>query len=88
MNHRNYRKNILFAVIGLMSITAVWQFYEFVTFKDATGLADVQGGRLHLWWAVGLGLIACVSAFFFFSSFLRYDGNNEMHITSPPSGRR
>lgn len=88
MNPRNNRKNFLFAVIGLVSITAVWQFYEFVTFRDATGLADVQGGRPHLWWAVGLGLIACVSAFFFFSSFLRYDRNNEMHITSPPSRGR
>ena len=83
--NRKSGKPILPAVIGLLSLAAVWQFYEFVMFKDATGLVNVQGGRQHLWLAIGLGLIAFVSAFVFFSSFLRYDRSKEMHITFPQS---
>lgn len=85
MSQGKNRKPLLFTVIGLVSLAAIWQFYKFVTFPDATSLVDVQAGRHHLWWAIGLGVLACVSAFFFFSSSLRYDRNNEMHITSPPA---
>jgi hypothetical protein len=87
MREQKNRKNLLSALIGVMSLAAVavWQFYVFVTFKDETGLVDVQGGRLHLWVAVGLGLIACIVAFLILSVFLRHDSSDEMHITSQPS---
>jgi hypothetical protein len=76
--------NVLASVIGVMLIAtiAIWQFYLFVTFKDAQGIMDVQGGTYHLWWAIGAALIACLSGFFVFSVFLRYDRDDELHITS------
>ena len=87
MHEQKTRKNLLPALIGVISLTAVavWQFYVFVTFKDETGLVDVLGGRLHLWVAIGLGLIACIAAFFILSVFLTHDRSDEMHITSQPS---
>jgi hypothetical protein len=76
--------NVLAAVIGLMSIAAIaiWQFYLFVTFKNTQGFVDVQGGTQHLWWAIGAALIACLAGFLVFSVFVRYDKDNEIHITS------
>jgi hypothetical protein len=76
--------NVLASVSGVMLIAAIaiWQFYSFVTFKDAQGIVDVQGGTYHLWLAIGAALIACVSGFLVFSVFLRYDKDDEMHITS------
>ena len=87
MSEQKTRKNVLPALIGVVSLAAVavWQFYVFVTFKDGTGLADVQGGRLHLWIAVVLGLLACIGTFLLLSVFLRHDRSDEMHITSQPS---
>jgi hypothetical protein len=87
MSHRKSQKSVLSSVIAVMSLAAVavWQFYVFVTFKDTTGIVDVQGGRLHLWWAIGFGLMACIAAILSFSIFLRYDRSDEMHITSQPS---
>jgi hypothetical protein len=83
----NQRKSIksLVAVIGLAALAtlATWQFYLFVGFKNAQGVADVQGGTAHLWVAVGLALIVCIAGVFLFSRFLRYDAGNEIHITSP-----
>lgn len=76
--------NVLAAVIVVIAIAAIaiWQFYLFVTFRDSQGVVDVQGGTHHLWWAIGAGLIACLASFLVFSVFLRYDKDNEMHITS------
>ena len=71
--------------VTLIAALAVWQFYQFVTFKDAGRVTDVQGGSLHLWLAIGAALIACVAGFFVFSVFLRYDRDDEMHITSTPA---
>ena len=87
MSHRKSRKSFVSAVAGVMSLAAIaiWQFYVFVTFKDASGALDIQGGRHHLWWAIGLALVACAAAFLFFSVFLRYDRSDELHITSQPS---
>ncbi len=84
MNLRKSPANILAAVIGVTSIAAIaiWQFYLFVTFKNAQGLVDVQGGTQHLWWAIGAALIACLAGFLVFSVFVRYDKDNEIHITS------
>jgi hypothetical protein len=87
MREEKTQKNLLPGLIGVISLAAVavWQFYAFVTFKDETGLVDLQGGRLHLWLAVGLGLLACIAAFFILSVFLRHDRSDEMHITTQPS---
>jgi hypothetical protein len=65
---------------------AAWQFYLFAVFRGTDGIADLQGGTIHLWFAVGIGLITCIGVFFLISSFRRYDRRNEMHITSagPP----
>jgi len=84
MNIRKSPVNVLAAVIGVITIAtiAAWQFYLFVTFKNAQGLVDVQGGTHHLWWAIGAALVACLAAFLLLSSSLRYDKDNEMHITS------
>ena len=84
MNIRKSPTNVLAAGITLASIAAIaiWQFYLFVTFKNPQGLVDVQGGTHHLWWAIGLALTACLAGVFVFSVFVRYDENNEMHITS------
>ena len=54
------RKNIknvtgsITAVIVVAAI-AVWQFYRFVTFSGA------HGGTSHLWWAIALGVLACIT---------------------------
>ena len=80
----------LVGIIGLGALAAfgAWQFYLFVIFKDSQGVADVQGGTVHLWVAIGIALIVCVAGVFLFSRFLRYDSQNEIHITSagPPLG--
>lgn len=87
MREQKTRKNLVPALIGVISLAAVavWQFYVFVTFQDATGLVDVHAGRLHLWVAIGLGLIACIAAFLILSVLVRHDQSDEMHITSQPS---
>ena len=75
----------LLAVVGVAALAALgaWQFYLFVSFKNAQGAVDLQGGTMHLWLAIGIALIVCIAAFFLFSKFLRYDMRNEIHITSP-----
>ena len=84
MTYQKNPKSNLSAIAGLILITAValWQFYLFVTFRGAVDVLEVQGGRQHLWWAIGLGVIGCIAAVLYFSLFLRYDSSNEMHITS------
>ncbi len=90
----SYARKSLANVLATIGITilsatlAVWQFYRFVTFRDALGVIDFQGGSLHLWLAVGAALTACVAAFFVFSVFLRYDRDDEMHITLSPNLQR
>jgi uncharacterized membrane protein len=73
--------NVLLSIGGVVLVAAlgVWQFYVFVTFPDA------QGGAIHLWLAIGATLVACIAGFFVFSVFLRYDRDDEMHITSSPA---
>lgn len=75
----------LVAAIGLVALAAIgaWQFYLFVSFTDSQGVADVQGGTVHLSLAIGIALIVCIAGVFLFSRFLRYDMQNEIHITSP-----
>ena len=76
--------NISGSIIAVIVVTAisVWQFYLFVTFTNANGVVDLQGGISHLWWALVMALLACVGGFFVFSVFLRRDRDDELHITS------
>jgi hypothetical protein len=62
------------AVVGVvvMATVASRQLYLFVVFRSAQGLSDMQGGRYHLWLALGASLIACVAGCFMFLFFLRY----------------
>lgn len=85
MDQKKSARKTLIAVIGLAALGAVaaWQFYLFAVFKNADGIVDVQGGKLHLWLAIGAASLLCIVGFFLFSRFLRYDTRNEIHITSP-----
>ena len=72
------------SVVGLMALAAIsaWQFYLFASFRDAQGVVDLQGGTIHLWFAIGTAVLVCVGGFFLLSKLLRYDRQNEMHITT------
>ena len=76
--------NVLALAAGVIALgaVAVWQFYRFATFKDSAGIVDVQGGTHHFWWGLGAAVLACVIGFFVFSVLLRYDKDDELHITS------
>ncbi|HKZ78635.1 MAG TPA: hypothetical protein VJ124_10055 [Pyrinomonadaceae bacterium] len=85
MSHvRKSLTNVLASIIGVILVAAIalWQFYLFATFKNSKGIVDLQGGTHHLWWAIAMTLIACIVGFAVFSVFLRYDQDDEMHITS------
>lgn len=80
------RKNsskVFASIAGFMVVTgiAVWQFYRFVTFTNEQGVVDLQGGRVHLWWAIAMVVLACVAAFYVFSVYMRHDTDDELHIT-------
>lgn len=70
------------AVVIAAAAVALWQFYQFVTFSDARGILDVQGGAYHLWWAIGAALFACLAGYFVFSIFLQQEKEDIIHITS------
>ena len=82
----SYTRILTLLGLAIFAAIAAWQFYLFATFSGTNGVVDVQGGTIHLWVAIGIGLFTCVGAFFLISSFRRYDRQNEMHITShgPP----
>lgn len=84
MNIKKSQQKTMTEVSGLAILAAIaaWQFYLFVAFKGAAGAVDVQGGTIHLWIAIAIGLITSVAGFFFISSFRRYDRENQMHIAS------
>ncbi len=84
MKNRTRDLSTVMSLIVIVTL-AIWQFYLFVTFRNPEGVVDVQGGTYHLWWAIGLTVVACIGSFLFFSVFLRYDRNDEVHITSLPS---
>lgn len=89
MKHRRRLRSLLPAasVVALFVALAIWQFYSFVTFTNSAGIADLEGGKLHFFLAVGFAFIGCLSAFLAFSYFLRFDRNDELHITAPPAPR-
>lgn len=73
-------KTTIVAVFVLV-ITAIWQFYLFVSFRGSNGLFESQGGYGHLWGAIFATLLAIVGAFFIFLVFQRRDREDELHIT-------
>ena len=83
---KSYARILTLLGLAIFAAIAAWQFYLFATFRGTDGVVDVQGGTIHLWVAIGIGLVTCFGAFFLISSFRRYDRRNEMHITSqgPP----
>jgi hypothetical protein len=71
------------AGVAVVALIAIWQFYLFVTFKNARGVADPNGGgSYHLWLAIAAALVACIAGFIVFSISVGYNKDNEMHITS------
>ena len=81
---KNSLTKMFTAIIGLALLAAVaaWQFYLFVVFRGANGATDLQGGKVHLWVAIVIALLACITGVFLISKFLSYDRRNEMHVTS------
>ena len=84
----SYTRILTLLGLAIFAAIAAWQFYLFATFRGTNGSVDVQGGTIHLWVAIGIGLVTCVGVFFVISSFRRYDRRNEMHITSQGSSLR
>lgn len=82
-------KNLSLSITGVMVLAAIgiWQFYQFVNFKDARGVADLPGGSVHLWWAIAMAVFACIAGLLVFSVFLRHDTDEELHITAPPNAK-
>lgn len=84
MNYDSTNARTLWSVataVAVLTTLAVWQFYLFVTFKDTSGILDLQGGRGHLYVAISASLLGCIAAFFALSAVMRYDSKKELHIT-------
>lgn len=72
IKHRSAKFVTAIVSVIVMTTVASRQLYLFVVFRNAQGLWDIQGGRYHLWLALGASLIACVAGSFMFFFFLRY----------------
>lgn len=83
---RKNLKNVMASITGLVVVAAigVWQFYAYVMFKDGNGLANADGGGMHLLLAIVMAVFACFIGFLVFSVFLRHDTDDDLHITSAP----
>ncbi|MDQ1638661.1 MAG: hypothetical protein QOF62_2000 [Pyrinomonadaceae bacterium] len=79
-------KNVVASIAGLLVVAAIgiWQFYAYVTFKDANALANADGGGMHLLLAIVMAVFACFIGFLVFSVFLRHDADDDLHITFAP----
>jgi hypothetical protein len=83
MNQPGKILRTLIIALGVASaLVALWQFYLFVQFKNATGQFDPQGGTHILWLAIGATLIACAAAAYLFFSAVNHEKEDVMHITS------
>jgi len=77
---KRWMGTFLLAAGILWAVVAIWQFYLFVAFRDARGALDVQGGGLHLWYAIGAAVLTCVCVCLVI--FRRINHTEEFHITS------
>ncbi|HSS22324.1 MAG TPA: hypothetical protein VLL54_19790 [Pyrinomonadaceae bacterium] len=75
---RKNRKNVGASIVGVIALAAVaiWQFYSFVTFKDA------HGGSVHLVMAIVMAALACAVGVLVFSVFVHHDTDDDLHITT------
>ena len=70
------------ALCALSALVAVWQFYLFVQFRNATGGVDPEGGTQNLWLAVAATLVACATGAYVVFSAVTHDKEDVIHITS------
>jgi heme/copper-type cytochrome/quinol oxidase subunit 2 len=83
MNHPGRAlRTLITAICAISTLVALWQFYLFVQFRNATGGVDPQGGTSNLWLAVVATLIACVTGAYIVFSAVTHDKEDVMHITS------
>lgn len=81
MNTSKSSTSAMLWTVGLLAaVSAVWQFYLFVAFRDSRGLLDAQGGSLNLWLAVGAAAVTCVCVGW--GIFRHINRTEEFHITS------
>jgi hypothetical protein len=78
---RTLRASII-ALCALSTLIALWQFYLFVQFRNATGGIDPQGGTSNLWLAVAATLVACAAGAYVVFSAVTHDKDDVIHITS------
>ena len=82
IKHRQAKFVTVIVGVIVMATAASRQLYLFVVFRNAQGLSDMQGGRYHLWLALGAFLIACVAGCFMSLFFLRYGAKgNQLHAS-------
>ena len=76
--------NVLSAIMVVMALVAaaIWQFYLFISFKNAHGGAGMLGGTQHLWLGIGAVLIACIAGLFLFSVLVRNKRKDDLNIAS------
>jgi uncharacterized membrane protein YidH (DUF202 family) len=66
--------DVLLGIVGVGALClALYHFYQFAA------VADPQGNKPHLWWAIGAAVVLCVCVL---AIFLRHSGaEEEIHIT-------
>lgn len=68
------------ALMIVMVIAASWQFYHFIIFRNAGGLLDAQGGKYHLWLALGAILTAAIAACLMFLFYLGSGSSKQYEV--------
>ena len=73
-------KDILAVVVGIAAgVFAIYEYYLFASFRNAQGVADMQGGTNHLWLAIGATVLALVCGLIYFLGHVNKE--EEIHIT-------
>lgn len=85
-NKRNMIGSI--AAVIVLAVISMWQFYLFANFDGHENAVASGSGSAHLWWAIAMAVFACIAGVMVFSVFLRYDSDDELHITASPQSRR
>ena len=84
---RNLTKFVM-ALIGLVAMTIVVsrQLFLVTVFRNPLSFLDSQGGRSHLWFALGAGIAASISGILMFHFFGRYEKNKWSKVVMTPTG--